>query len=152
MLRYVTLSFIKLREIILIHICSKLAKVVDMIKVARLYIPHTVLLSMFHAFIMSYLRNGVLIWGNTFSTYKHRVSVLYSKAIRDVLSLPPTAHILSLLNKLQILSVNDIYLFNSCIFMYRVKHFMLLIEFCNMCLLKSLIVMLTLDVVNMIFI
>ena len=37
------------------HICSKLAKAVSMIRVARLYRPHNVLLCMFHAFVMPYL-------------------------------------------------------------------------------------------------
>ena len=39
--------------------------------------PRTVLLFMFHAFLKPYLCYGALIWGNTFFTYIHRVSVLY---------------------------------------------------------------------------
>ena len=79
-----------------------------MIKVTQLYRPHIVLLSIFHAFVMPYLRYCVFIWDNTLSTYIHRVSVLYNKAIRAILSLPPTAYTLPLLNKLQVLSINDI--------------------------------------------
>ena len=60
------------------HIYSKLAKAIGMIKVARLCMPHTVLLSMLYDFFMLYLRYGVLICSNNFSTYIHRVCVLYN--------------------------------------------------------------------------
>jgi hypothetical protein len=114
------------------HICSQLSKAIGMIKVARMYMPRTVLMSMFHAFIMSHLRYGVLVWGNTFTTYIYRVKVLFNKAIRIILNVPPVTHMLPLLCKLQLLSVDDIYFFNCCVFMYKIKNLMLPSGFCNM--------------------
>ena len=87
---------------------------------------------MFHVFVKPYLRYGAIIWGNTFSLHIHRVSVLFNRAVRGVLNLLSTTHILSELNKLQVLSVNDIYMFNCCTFIYRVENFMLPINFYNM--------------------
>ena len=85
------------------HTCSKLSKAIGMIKVAQMYMPRAVLMSMFQAFVMSYLRYGVLLWGNTFPTYIYRVRVLFNKAIRAILSVPPTTHMSPLLHKLQVL-------------------------------------------------
>ena len=64
------------------HTCSKLSKAIGMIKVAQMYMPRAILMSMFQAFVMSYLRYGVLLWGNTFPTYIYRVRVLFNKAVR----------------------------------------------------------------------
>ena len=114
------------------HTCSKLSKAIGMIKVAQMYMPRAVLMSMFQAFVVSYLRYGVLLWGNTFPTYIYRVRVLFNKAIRAILSVPPTTHMSPLLHKLQVLTVDDVYIFNCCIFMYKIKNCMLPTGFCNM--------------------
>ena len=103
-----------------------------MIKVAQMYMPRAVLMSMFQAFVVSYLRYGVLLWGNTFPTYIYRVRVLFNKAIRAILSVPPTTHMSPLFHKLQVLTVDDVYIFNCCIFMYKIKNCMLPTGFCNM--------------------
>ena len=43
------------------YLCSKLAKSVGLLKVAFLYMSRSVLMTMFHAFIMSHVRYGIVI-------------------------------------------------------------------------------------------
>ena len=81
-----------------------------------------ILTSMFHSFVLSYLRYGILIWGNTFASYLHHINMLYNKAIRAVLNEPTTAHILPLMSRLNVLAFADLYIYNCCVFMYEVYH------------------------------
>ena len=47
---------------------------------------HSVLKTMFHAFIMSHVRYGIVIWDNIFNSYLHPIHVVCNKAIRIISS------------------------------------------------------------------
>ena len=75
------------------YLCSKLAKSVELLKVASLYISGSVLMTMFHAFIMSHFHYGFVICGNTFNSYLHPIHMMYIKAIRIISPTHPLSHI-----------------------------------------------------------
>ena len=78
------------------YFCLKLAKSVGLLKVAFFYSSLCVLMTIFYAFIISRVRYGVVIWGNTFNSYLHPIHMMYNKAIRIISSAHPLSHILSL--------------------------------------------------------
>ena len=71
------------------YLCSMLAKSVGLLKVAFFTsrsVLMTIVINMFHAFIMSHVRSGIVIWGNTFNFYLHPIHMMYNKAIRIISS------------------------------------------------------------------
>ena len=54
---------------------------------------HSLLMTMFHAFIISHVHYGIVIWGNTFNSYLHPIHMIYNKAIKTISSAHPLPHI-----------------------------------------------------------
>ena len=102
------------------YLCSKLAKSVGLLKAASLYMSCSVLMTMFHEFIMSHVRYGILIWGNTFNFHLHPIHMIYNKAIRIISSAYLLSHILSLVTNLKILIFDDLYMYFCAVFMFKV--------------------------------
>ena len=71
---------------------------------------------MFHAFIMSHVRYGIVICSNTFNSYYYPIHLMYNKAIRIISSARPLSHILSLVPNLKILIFEDLYMYFDIVF------------------------------------
>ena len=83
---------------------------------------YSILIAIFHAFIVSHIRYDILIWGNTFCTYLHPINMLYKKAIRITLNQLYLEHMPPLAIKLHILPFDDLFKYHCSIFMYKTRY------------------------------
>ena len=87
-----------------------------MLKVAFQFMPCKVLVSMYHAFVMSHTLYGVLVWEKMFSSYLHPVNkMFYNRGIRITLG-KTYEHVPPLAAELTVLLLDDLYKYFSCIY------------------------------------
>ena len=84
----------------------------------RDFVPLSVLLSMYYAFVFPYLNYCNLIWGGTFSTHLQPVRVMQKKILRLVNFQPYNSHSSPLFKKCNILKLDDLHLFKKSVFMF----------------------------------
>ena len=77
---------------------------------------------LFYVFViyLTSITKRYIYLGNTFTSYLHRVNVLYNKAFKIVLSVPPTAHIISRISQLNVLAFDDPNVYNCFVFIFKV--------------------------------
>ena len=80
---------------------------------------------MFYAFFNSQLLYGLLIWGNTHSSYLIPINVLYKRCLRLLSHVPPLAHTPPLAFQLGLLIFDDLLMYHTAVFMYKLTNNML---------------------------
>ncbi len=104
---------------------TKLSKSLGLLKAASVYLPRNILLSMFYAFFNSQLLYGLLIWGNTYSTYLMPINVLYKRCLRLLSCAPLLAHTPPLALQLGLLIFDDLLTYHTAVFMFKLTNNML---------------------------
>jgi hypothetical protein len=107
------------------YLYKKLSKALGLLKVASHCFPTCALLPMYYALFHSHLIYGLLIWGNTYSSYLQPIKVLQKKCIRLLSNADFLAHTPPLALNLGILFLDDLYVYLLSIFMFKVYTYML---------------------------
>ena len=118
-------------------LCNKIAKIIGVLYRVKFYLPRSILLLLYNSLIFSTLSYCNIVWGNTFTTYLNRLYILQKKAIRLITSTGYSSNVNKLFNKLNILTVFDIYRHQLGIFMFKINNNMLPAKFCNLFILNS---------------
>ena len=82
------------------------------------YFPKCILKMIYNSIVLPYLYYGIIIWGNASLNRINRVIKLQKRAIRIIYHAPYLAHTAPIFYSLKILSFTDMFLFQTCIFMY----------------------------------
>ena len=83
------------------------------------FIPDRILHTLYCTLILPYLNYGILIWGNTCKTYLDKLIKLQKWAIRTVSNSHYRSHSRPLFAKYNVLTVDDMYLLELGVFMFR---------------------------------
>ena len=98
----------------LTHKCSQIIKVVAILARLKNTLPTAILKNIYTSLILPHLNYGVTAWGNAKNREMERLIILQKKAVRHILNKPYNSHTGSIFKKLNILTVNDIFLCNCC--------------------------------------
>ena len=106
------------------YVCNKVSKNIGiMYKLNSL--PKSVLKLIYNTIILPHLYYGITAWGNAHATHIQRLTLLQKRAIRIVAHAPFLAHTQPLFASLKILRLNEMYMYQSAIFMYLCQHLLL---------------------------
>ena len=101
------------------HIKSKIAKGIGIICKARKQLEIGTLVTLYYSIIYPYLIYCVEVWGNSAQTYITSLFLLQKKVIRIIMSASYYAESEPLFNQLHILKLNDIYISNVAVLMFK---------------------------------
>ena len=73
-------------------------------------------------FFNSQLLYGLLIWGNTYSSYLAQINVLYKRCLRKLSCAPLLAHTPPLAFQLGLLIFDDILIFHTAVFIFKLTN------------------------------
>jgi hypothetical protein len=95
-------------------VCSKVNRFVYVLwRLTRITDMKTALMA-YHAFVVSNLRYGILIWGN--SSHVRRTLIAQKQCIRAICNIPRRTSCKSYFVKLKLLTVHSIYIYEVCVF------------------------------------
>ena len=114
------------------HITSKVARGIGIIIKARKFLPRDAILSLYYSFIYPYLTYCNLIWGNACATHLERLKILQKKAVRIIAGVTPRTHSDPLFKQLKLLKINEINIFLTACFMFKVSNCMIIEIFQNL--------------------
>ena len=100
-----------------IHItnkCSQIIKVVAILARLKNILPTTILKNIYTSLLLPHLSYGITAWGNTKTREMKRLTILQKKAVRHILNKRYNSHTAPIFKKLNILTLNDIFLLNCC--------------------------------------
>ena len=102
------------------HVCGKISKSVSSLALLRHRTNISVLREVFYALIHSYLRYGIIVWGNASETSLHPLKVLVNKAIR-IMTFAPFGPIdlKPIYKELELLNIDQIFVLEKGKFMYK---------------------------------
>ena len=101
------------------HICNKISKNIGILLKLRHCVPLCTLKNLYYCFIYPYLNYGICIWGVTFQTHLKKLETLHKRVIRIINCAAFLAHTNQLFIENKILKLNDICLYNLCVYAYK---------------------------------
>lgn len=104
---------------------SKIAKGIGIISKARKYLKSSTLLALYYSFIYPHITYCIEAWGSCYKTHIDPIIKLQKKAIRLIFSLPYRHSTQEYFNKYGILNVNQVFIFFTCLFVFKYKKGML---------------------------
>ena len=121
------------------HVCKKIAKAYGFLTKLRNCVEIDTLREVYHALIHSYLRYGIIAWGNTTKANMKQLQTLVNRAIRVMSFAPYTRIDLDPLYEiLEILKVEQIYKLEIAKFSYRRENNLLPTEIANYFQLRNI--------------
>ena len=101
------------------HIEKKISKSIGVINRAKHVLNRNTLVMLYYALIYPYLSYCHLIWGKSPNVHLRKLVVLQKRVIRIITMSPFLAHTNTLFRDLEILRVDDLYIYLCSIFIYR---------------------------------
>lgn len=95
-------------------VAASVAKGVFMIRALRLNVTTDVLISVYYAYIHSFMNYGVSLWGN--SSQSKQIFILQKRAIRLICGVPSRTHCRPLFIRLGILSLPSMYVLSTLLY------------------------------------
>lgn len=104
------------------HVCTKVSKACGALAKLRHCVPVDVLIDVYNALIHSYLRYGVIVWGNASDSTLHPLKVLVNKAIR-IISFAPLGNVnlAQIYQELNLLPLSNVHSLELGKFTYKEK-------------------------------
>ena len=91
------------------QLSRKLSRTCGILLKIRNYLSTDILRCIYNSLFMSFLQYGIVIWGQTFSSYIEPIFKLQKKAIRTISHQTALSHSLPLFKGLQLLRVSDVF-------------------------------------------
>ena len=104
------------------YICKKLSKCVGIIAKARKKLYKSSLIPLYYSFAYPYFIYCNHVWGNTFKTSLEKMVLVQKKLIRIITCSPYRAHTGPLLFANRIMTLSDVNIYMTGIFMYQCAH------------------------------
>ena len=100
-------------------ISKTLSRNIGVMNKLKHFVPDRILHTLYCTLILPYLNYGILIWGNTCKTYLDKLIKLQKWAIRTVSNSHYRSHSGPLFAKYNVLTVDDMYLLELGVFMFK---------------------------------
>ena len=104
------------------HVKSKLSKALYVMNSLKHFVPICQMKNMYFTMVQPYINYGLLLWGNTFDTYLKPLIVKQKHALRIMCNVSYNAHTSALFKRHSIIKLQDMFVIESCIFMFRLIH------------------------------
>ena len=101
------------------YVCTKLSKAAGIIYKVRKKVPQNVLLLLYHSLVATYLRYGIASWGSAKTTAMRKLRSLQNKILRYMTNTPRQTSVVDQYSRLNILSLDNLYVLEISKFMYR---------------------------------
>lgn len=96
------------------HICKKLSQFSYALYILSKVTGQSALLTVYHAFVASTLRYGIIFWGN--STDKNKALKAQKRCIRSICKLKPTDSCIPHFKRLKLLTLPSLYIYETALF------------------------------------
>ncbi len=103
-------------------VCNKISKSVGIIGKIKSLVHQKCLLTLYYSLIYPYLIYCNVIWGATYPTHLHKLYILQKKFCRIATNSNQTEPSAPLFNQLNILSIFNINIYQTCIFIYKIVY------------------------------
>ncbi len=97
---------------------SKMSRAIFAIKQVKKVLPYESLRTLYYALVHPHLSYGILAWGNASSSLTNKTFLLQKRALRTILNAPYNSHTEPLFKSAGILKLEDLYEFQTVLFMY----------------------------------
>ena len=104
------------------HVKSKLSKALYVMNSLKHFVPVCHMKNMYFTMVQPYINYGILLWGNTFDTYLKSLIVQQKHALRIMCNVSYNAHTSSLFRRCSIIELQDMFVIEWCLFMFRLIH------------------------------
>lgn len=104
------------------HISKKISKSIGIINKIKTLLDESTLRTIYNTLVLPYLMYCHLIWGNCAQTNLNRIIVLQKKCIRFVTNSPFLAHTDPLFSRLNVIKIQNLYTYLSCILIYKLRN------------------------------
>ena len=101
------------------HICNKIAKGIGIIKKVKAMLNRDTLLNLYYTFVYPYLTYCNTIWGKAANIYVSRIFLLQKRIIRIVCNSHFLAHTTPLFKQCKVLTIYNINLYCTGVFMFK---------------------------------
>ena len=98
---------------------NKISKGLGIIYKARRLLNENTLKTLYYSFIYPYLHYCIIAWGNTYISYLDGLFKIQKRVIRMITFSSWTSHTYPLFQRLKLLTLSELYVFNVAIFMYK---------------------------------
>lgn len=113
------------------HVNSTIALGLYSLKQVKNMLPTRTLIQLYNSLIHPHISYGSIVWGNAQNKIVKKTNTLHKCIIRTVCSAGYNSHTEPLLKKYNILTVEDLYKYNICIFLHQYNHGQLPSSFCG---------------------
>src|SRR5579872_2249598 len=93
------------------YISLKISKSLNIPRRLKYKLPKKCLISIHYSLIYPHLNYCIIVWGSAYNTTLHRLTILQKRATRAIDNCHYRSHTEPLFKKLNILKINDIYIF-----------------------------------------
>ena len=104
------------------YISTKISKNIGIIRKARKIFTDDTILSLYYSFIYPYLNYCIHVWGSATNNYLNKIVILQKRIIRIVCGVNRTTHSEPLFNRLSVLTLSKLYMYNIGLLMYKHHH------------------------------
>ena len=101
---------------------KKMSKGIGIIIKARKYFNQKTLLSLYNTMILPYITYCIHVWGKAAATHLDKIHRLQKKIVRIINGVPPRTHSQPLFEKLNVMTIHQLYKYYVCVFMYKLYH------------------------------
>ena len=103
-------------------ICRTISRNIGIVNKVKFFLPTSSLLMLYSTLILPYLNYGIIVWGNTYDSYLHRLLLLQKKAMRVICNTSWRSHTDVLFVENNVLKINDLYRYSLGQFMYQLNN------------------------------
>ena len=105
------------------YISGKISKVCGSLAKLRHLVSTKLLIEIYHALIHSYVRYGILTWGNASANILHSLQIILNRAVRIITFAPfGRVDVSSIFKELGLLDVKSTFLLEKCKYLYKQKY------------------------------
>ena len=103
----------------MLEIHSKINRNLGVVRKIARFLDRNSLLQLYHSLIMSHIRNGIIVWHNSHIGLRKKIQACANKFLRMIFYLKPRDSVRNLMKENKLLSVNQIYHFETAKLMHR---------------------------------
>ena len=101
------------------HVCNKVSKLIGIFFKTRKILDTDTLVMLYNTLVKPYFTYCIIIWGNSFKSYLHRVEVLQKKLLRILTFSLYNAHTQPLFRRWKIMEFNQLYTYLSSVHIFK---------------------------------
>ena len=91
------------------EILSKIQRNLGIVRKIARFLDKNSLLQLYHSLIMSYIRNGIVVWFHSHAAIRKKIQACANKFLRIIFHLKPRDSVRAVMKEHKLLSVNQIY-------------------------------------------